>query len=129
MSGSSAISHELPALVASRSFASWRAPGGDSEALAADEAARRAQASPPILCHAPSTARRLGVEHIDGYDVLELFAYARPAAFTLPTIRGLARTLGIDAPPSAEDVEILVAIAGFLLDDIAANLDERNDLV
>ena len=129
MSGSTAISHELPALVAARSFANWRAPGGESEALAADEAARRARASPPILCHAPSTARRLGVEHIDGYDVLELFAYARPAAFTLPTIRGLARTLGIDAPESAEDVEVLVAIASFLLDDIATNLDERNDLM
>ena len=129
MSVSIALSHELPALVAARSFASWRAPGGESEALGAGDAVRRAQASPPVLCHAPATARRLGTEHIDGYDVLELFAFARPAAFTLPTIRGLARTLGIDAPASAEKVEILIAVAARLLDDIATNQDEHGDLV
>ena len=97
MSAASTLPHELPALVATRSFASWRAPSGESEALGAEEAVRRAQASPPILCHAPATSRRLGVDHVEGYDVLELFALARPAQFTLPTIRGLARTLSINA--------------------------------
>ena len=129
MSAASTLAHELPALVAGRSFASWRAPSGDSEALGAEEAARRAQASPPILCHAPATSRRLGVEHVDGYDVLELFALARPAQFTLPTIRGLARTLSINAPDSAEDVEILIAVASALLHDIATNTDDHGELV
>lgn len=129
MSAASTLAHELPALVAGRSFASWRVPSGDSEALGAEEAARRAQASPPILCHAPATSRRLGVEHVDGYDVLELFALARPAQFTLPTIRGLARTLLINAPDSAEDVEILIAVASALLHDIATNTDDHGELV
>ena len=129
MSAESTLAHELPALVAGRSFASWRSPSGDSEALGAEEAARRAQASPPILCHAPATSRRLGVEHVDGYDVLELFALARPAQFTLPTIRGLARTLSINAPDSAEEVEILIAVASALLHDIATNTDEHGELV
>ena len=129
MSAESTLAHELPALVAGRSFASWRAPSGESEALGAEEAARRAQASPPILCHAPATSRRLGVEHVDGYDVLELFALARPAQFTLPTIRGLARTLSINAPDSAEEVEILIAVASALLHDIATNTDEHGELV
>ena len=129
MSAFSAISHELPVLVAARAFANWRAPGGESEALGADEAVRRARATPPILCHAPSTARRLGTDHIDGYDVLELFAFARPATFTLPTVRGLARTLALNPPERAEEPEILLAVAGALLHDLATNADEHGDLV
>jgi len=129
MSAASTLPHELPALVATRSFASWRAPSGESEALGAEEAVRRAQASPPILCHAPATSRRLGVDHVEGYDVLELFALARPAQFTLPTIRGLARKLSINAPDSAEDVEVLIAVASALLNDIATNKDEHGELI
>ncbi|MEH6755076.1 MAG: ATP-dependent DNA helicase [Alphaproteobacteria bacterium] len=129
MSAASTLPHELPALVATRSFASWRAPSGESEALGAEEAVRRAQASPPILCHAPAISRRLGVDHVEGYDVLELFALARPAQFTLPTIRGLARTLSINAPDSAEDVEVLIAVASALLNDIATNKDEHGELI
>ena len=129
MTNASPLSHELPALIAARSFATWRAAGGEIEVLAANEAVRMAQAAPPILCHAPATARRLGVEHIDGYDVLELFAFARPAEFTLPTIHGLARTLALELPDDVEDAEILVAVAAALLDDIGANNDERGDLI
>lgn len=107
---------DLPALVAGRSFATWRDPAGTRDALGADEAIRRARAQPPILCHAPSTARRLGADHIDGYDVLELFAFVRPAEFTLPTIRGLARTLGIDV---GDESDALIAIVDRLLSDLA----------
>ncbi|MBT3400986.1 MAG: ATP-dependent DNA helicase, partial [Rhodospirillaceae bacterium] len=58
----------------------------------------------------------LGSDHIDGYDVLELFAFVRPAEFTLPTIQGLARTLGITEP---EDADALIAVADRLLTDLA----------
>jgi len=107
---------DLPALVAARSFATWRDAGGARDALGADEALRRARAQPPVLCHGPATARRLGADHIDGYDVLELFAFVRPAEFTLPTIQGLARTLRIS---EAEDADALIAIADRLLTDLA----------
>ncbi|MBT4772163.1 MAG: ATP-dependent DNA helicase [Rhodospirillaceae bacterium] len=107
---------DLPALVAARSFATWRDANGSRDALGADEAVRRARAQPPVLCHGPATARRLGSDHIDGYDVLELFAFVRPAEFTLPTIQGLARTLGITEP---EDADALIAVADRLLTDLA----------
>lgn len=107
---------DLPALVAERSFATWREPDGARNALGAEEAVRRARAQPPVLCHGPATARRLGTDHIDGYDVLELFAFVRPAEFTLPTVRGLARTLGISEP---EDADALIAIADRLLTDLS----------
>ncbi len=107
---------DLPALVAGRSFATWRKPGGARDALGAEEAVRRARAQPPVLCHGPATARRLGTDYIDGYDVLELFAFVRPAEFTLPTVRGVARTLGISEP---EDADALIAIADRLLTDLS----------
>ena len=40
-------------------------------------------------------ARRLGRGHLIGYDILELFAFVRPAQFTLPTLHGVVRTLGL----------------------------------
>ena len=120
--------HELPALVAGRTFATWRTSGSGQEAVSPDEAARLAQATPPILCHAPATARRLRLEGLNGYDVLELFAFARPAEFTLPTIRGLARTLALPNGDDADESELLPALAGRLLDDIADNSDERDDM-
>tara|TARA_A100001037_G_scaffold292474_1_gene307843 strand:- start:567 stop:3335 length:2769 start_codon:yes stop_codon:yes gene_type:complete len=125
------LARELPALVAARGFATWRMPGSDSEAVGAEEAARLARAQPPLLCHAPATARRLGVEHVDGYDVLELFAFARPAEFTLPTIRGLSRTLGIstEADDATDDGALLTIIADRLLNDIADDRDTYEDMV
>jgi ATP-dependent DNA helicase DinG len=118
---------DLPALVAGRNFATWRTPDGVSDALAIDEAARRARSSPPLLCHAPATARRLGVEGLDGYDVLELFAFARPAEFTLPTIAGLARTLGLGS--GLQPADALVAVAGRLLADLADETAGRDATV
>jgi ATP-dependent DNA helicase DinG len=126
MSTSPPSSHDLPALVAARNFATWAPPGGAGEVVGPDEAARLAQATPPLLCHAPATALRLGIEMIGGYDVLELFAFARPAEFTLPTIQGLARTLGLQA--ECEQTELLAGIAARLLDDIAANRDDHRDM-
>lgn len=115
---------DLPALVAGRSFATWRDADGARDALGADEAVRRARAQPPVLCHGPATARRLGTDHIDGYDVLELFAFVRPAEFTLPTIRGLARTLGIT---EAEEADTLIAIADRLLTDLTEDRQVYED--
>ncbi len=126
MSASPPSPRDLPALVAARNFATWAPPGGAGKVVGPDEAARLAQATPPLLCHAPATALRLGVEMVGGYDVLELFAFARPAEFTLPTIRGLARTLGL--PAEGEQTELLAGIAARLLDDIAANRDEHTDM-
>ncbi|MBO6783648.1 MAG: ATP-dependent DNA helicase [Alphaproteobacteria bacterium] len=119
---------DLPALVAGRTFATWRGADGAHEAVSPEEAARLAQAAPPILCHAPATARRLGIEQVAGYDVLELFAFARPAEFTLPTIRGLVRTLGLASSEASHDTDLLAAIAERLLEDIADDSDAHDEM-
>src|SRR5690606_27752532 len=50
---------------------------------------------PCYLCHGAATARRLGIGPVRAFDLLELFAFVRPARFCLPTPRGLASALGL----------------------------------
>ena len=59
--------------------------------------------SPPILCHAPTVARRLRLSPFAALDILELFAFARPARFCLPTPGGIATILDLDKPQTLEE--------------------------
>nr|WP_236571663.1 ATP-dependent DNA helicase [Rhodovarius lipocyclicus] len=71
---------------------------------------------PPILVHAPATARRLDIPpFLDSYDLLELFAFALPARLAAPTPRGLAAALGLTPPHEDAD-------AAALLPEIATRL-------
>jgi len=88
----------VPTLVAGAGAAVWLSPDGEIAHLRFEEAARRARAEAPLLCHARATARRLGVLPFPSLDILELHAFVRPARFCLPTPRGLARALGIEVP-------------------------------
>jgi ATP-dependent DNA helicase DinG len=49
------------------------------------------------------------------YDVLELFAFVRPARFCLPTPKGLAHALGLSVPETLEDEAIVLFEAAQLL--------------
>ena len=94
---------EAPVLAAGFAGAGWLDIAGEVNLLAPADAARRVASAKPILCHGPATARRLGIERFAGYDLLELFAFVRPARFCLPTPRGLAEALGLPPPRSLED--------------------------
>ena len=124
---SAAILLPLPAVHVSRATAVWAAPAGEPETLSFDAAARRIEAAPPLLCHAPSIARRLGRDHLAGYDILELFAFVRPAQFTLPTLQGVMRTLGLSGDAVNAPLAMLHAAAAHLLAEIAVDPDERAD--
>ena len=88
------------------------------------EAAERARAEAPIVVHAPATARRLGLEKLPSFDLLELFAFIRPASFCLPTPRGLARALDIViAPGLASEARALLDAADALLTECVALAD------
>lgn len=78
-----------------------------------------------LLCHRRWSAARAGVE-IDHYlDVMELFAFVRPARFALPTPAGLAQQLGLARPQNGEDMATLLPQIAFrLLDDLAAAPDD-----
>jgi ATP-dependent DNA helicase DinG len=77
---------------------------GETRRLSTRDALAALQGQPPpILCHGPTVARRLGVEPTPALDVLELYAFARPAQFCLPTPAGVAVALGLNRPATLED--------------------------
>jgi ATP-dependent DNA helicase DinG len=107
----------LPALVAGGGFA-WWFENGQLEKLSPDAAARRARATPPLLVHAKATATRLGIEPFQAYDLLDLFAFVRPARFCLPTPHGLLARINLDAADDEEAVQYLHHAAQILLEDL-----------
>ena len=91
-------------------------PNGTMERMPARQAAKSlAGNAAPILCHAPSVARRLGVAQFPALDILELFAFTRPATPCLPTPAGIAAALDESRPRSLEEQALLLRNATELL--------------
>ena len=93
-----------PALHASHGGIWLAAPDGETRQLGRGEAIRIAADTPVILLNAPLTAQRLGHAELSGLDLLELYAFLRPASFMVPTPRGLARATDLSAPDKDADV-------------------------
>lgn len=110
----------LPALHVTPVGAAWRHADGRVERTTPGRAAVSALEAPPVVCHARAVASRLGVEALDAWDVLELFAFVRPATFCLPTPRGLAEAMDLPPPRSLDAVpDALLAAADALLAELA----------
>jgi ATP-dependent DNA helicase DinG len=108
-----------PALIATSRGALWRAPDGTLERLSGSEVMARAVGNPPLVCHRPAVAARLGLDDLASRDLLELFAFVRPARFCLPTVRGLCEALDLAIPTTPEDeVSCLPQAARALLDEL-----------
>ena len=74
-----------------------------------------------LVCHRLWTQARLGTELSYYLDILELYAFVRPARFCLPTAAGLARQLGLRQPHSAaQNLMTLGMSAQMLLDELSA---------
>ncbi|SLN11940.1 ATP-dependent DNA helicase [Oceanibacterium hippocampi] len=111
---------DIPVLAATAAGALWLGPDGVPEPVSAGDAARRAAASPPLLVHGVATARRLGIEGFAAYDLLELYAFVRPAMFALPTPAGLVRAVDAGRPDTtAEAMPMLREAAARLLGELA----------
>ncbi len=124
---------EWPTLACGTGIALVMTAEGELLRLAAPATARLLDTSePPLLIHAPATWRRLGLKPMPAYDLLELFAFVRPAKPAVPTARGLAQVL--DMRPIAQGLEAAAAslptIAVALLDELArgATLPANRDL-
>ena len=102
-----------PALHASHAGI-WIADRTGTRRIGRGEAIRIVADTPVILMNAPLVGQRLGYAELSGLDLLELFAFLRPARFMVPTAKGLAAAAGIDPP--ADDA----AVAPFLRDATAA---------
>jgi ATP-dependent DNA helicase DinG len=102
-------------LLATARGALWLSEDGEIERLAGADVARRAAAGRPLVVHAPATAARLGLDDLPARDLLELYAFVRPASFCLPTPRGLAEAMDVD--PS-DELAALPKIARALIDEL-----------
>ena len=112
---------DVAALWAGHGAVALADPSGAPEVVPAAEAARRLDGGlEPIVCHLPATARRLGRNSLAGLDLLELFAFARPAEPCRPNPAGLAEALELaPAPDFAGEARLLQLAAGELLADLA----------
>ncbi|MBV9509299.1 MAG: ATP-dependent DNA helicase [Caulobacteraceae bacterium] len=81
--------------------------GSGAQALSADAARKLAMSAPVVVAHAGFTAKRLDLSaparSRDIFDVLELFAFVRPARFCAPSVTGLALALGLAEPRAIEE--------------------------
>ncbi|MXW91221.1 MAG: ATP-dependent DNA helicase [Rhodospirillaceae bacterium] len=120
-------------LVVGSRRALWRRPEGADEDLSLPALADRlatptivgAERSPPLHCYGAGIARRLGIRRFPGRDILDLFAFARPGVFCLPTPAGIAAALSLAKPHTpAEEADTLTAAAALLLEEIADLADD-----
>ena len=113
-----------PAIVAMVGRAQLLTVDGELQDMKVTEAAKILRAGPlPLLVHAPSTLKRLGIRAMPCLDLLELFAFAKPAQSVAPTPLGLALALDIKPPPRDAMAGILPDIAAALLSHIFAGRD------
>jgi len=117
-------SRRLPAALAlavGRVDARLLSAEGELQAVDHRRAADLMRNAPAFVCHGRATARRLGLDPVPSYDLLELFAFARPATFVVPTAQGLSAALALPPPRTLDDQPIiLVRAAAQLLDEITA---------
>lgn len=100
---------------------------GELTTLTDDAARQLVREEMPIVCHAPTLARRLLIEKFPAYDVLELFAFIHPGKFTVPTPRGLARALSLMEPLNPEDqcLSLRDSVLHLLVDLTAPGREEK----
>ena len=117
---------DAPSVVAGHGRAAILTPDGELLVLPTPEAAALLKTlPPPILVHAPATFRRLGMRPAPAFDLLDLFAFVRPAQSAAPTPRGLAMALDDDQPPIGLEAEVtrLHDLAAALLNQLAQGRD------
>ena len=117
---------DAPSVVAGHGRAAILTPDGELLVLPTAEAAALLKTlPPPILVHAPATFRRLGMRPGPAFDLLDLFAFVRPAHSAAPTPRGLAMALDNDQPPIGLEAEVtrLPDLAAALLNQLSQGRD------
>lgn len=117
---------DAPCVVAGQSRTALLTPDGEVMVLPNQEAVGHLrQFPPPILVHAPTTFRRLGVRPMQAFDLLDLFAFVRPGEAAAPTPRGLAQALGHPRALTGleDEVTALPDLAAVLLRELAQARD------
>lgn len=72
-----------------------------------------------LTCHAPWASNKVAFDHFPAFDILELFAFCKPAEFVTPTLSGIAQYLGFAIPETEDDLPfLLIEMAQYLLKDL-----------
>ena len=112
---------DVPAVVAEWTLAATVNADGEAVTGLVKAIAPMVTGAQPIVCHMQATATRLRVAAFPAHDVLELFAFVRPAQFCLPTVAGITQALGLEHAPGLENSALaLVAAARYQLDELTA---------
>ncbi len=117
---------DAPSVVAGHGRAAVLTMDGEVVVLpSADAAALLRSMPPPVLVHAPATFRRLGMRPGPAFDLLDLFAFVRPARPAAPSPRGLEQALNDDQPMAGLEAEVsrLPDLAAMLLHQLAQGRD------
>ena len=118
------ISIDCPTIVAGVKGGVCLSPDGQLDILNRDYLSLKVSeftivSQPVLVCHAPTVASRLLLDTITALDILELWAFVRPAQFCVPTVGGLCRELSLPAPDSLEDTAVKTRqIADILLGEL-----------
>ena len=112
---------EVPVVAADWTSAAILSPAGEITVKPSPAASQHLVSAQPILCHAPSIAAHLQTDRFAAADVLELFAFTRPAAFCLPTVAGLADVFQLSRPSKLEDQPLtLITVVKMLLAELTS---------
>ncbi len=121
----SAAKSSLPsaALTPHAAGASFAESAAASRTISRAEAVSILTRQPILLCHRHFTARRLGLaadKIACAFDVMELFAFVRPASPCTPSVRGLAEALRQCPDEREPDAGFLLQAAALLAAELAA---------
>lgn len=98
-------------------------PDGEVGVYSHDELRQIVRENDFLVCNVPVVTRRLAADLSRCFDVLELFAFVRPAEFCLPLPLGLAEALNMAPIGDSHEDEALVLInsATILLSELQAD--------
>ena len=105
-----------PVLIVHARQAYW-VQGDTAEAIDPSTIRGRLTTEIPLVLHAPSLAKRLDLPVVRAADLLELYAFVRPASFVSPTYSGFAQALGLKAPQALtadQQKDTLQGVATFM---------------
>ncbi len=110
---------EIPAITVSSGKAYVLATDGEIKNFPLSGAHLALGGGAALVCHAPITRSRLGIEQLFTFDLLELFAFVHPGRFCVPTPRGLAKALMLECPDDDEELPLLLSeCAAAMLGDL-----------
>lgn len=103
-------------------FATLLSADGEFQELPLEQAAEVIASTPHLMVNRVMAARRLGLPQIRAFDLLELYAFVRPARYCLPTAAGLAAALTLEHQPGDPEDDCLFykKLAARLLADMEA---------